>query len=383
MGENQESLPRYTVMVIDDTPTNLTLLNDILQKMNYRVQAFPRGDLAIKAALKKPPDLILLDIMMPELNGFEVCKILKGHDHLKDVPIIFISALDDIQNKVKAFSVGGVDYVTKPFQYEEVHARVKTHLELNEQKKKLKENYKRLKELEAMRDSLVHMIVHDLRSPLMSITGFLDLTLMEKLPEKATEYLTHVKDSSNMLLELINTLLDVSKMESGRMELTYSPVDINEIVRKVLSSYASLKRERTLELKSERKEIVVPCDEQLIERVIWNLVGNSLKFTPEKGGRIIVTTRLSELHAIVSVSDNGHGIPEEYQGKIFDKFSQAALKKSGTRASTGLGLTFCKLVVEAHGGKIYVKSRENEGSTFFVELPLAPQTSPRDSSSAG
>ncbi len=372
MTQPENNHSEFTIMVVDDTPTNLALLNDILQKIGYRVLAFPRGELAIRAAVKKPPDLILLDIMMPDLNGFEVCKQLRSYEHLKEIPIIFISALDDIENKIKAFSVGGVDYVTKPFQFEEVHARVQTHLELNRQRKKLKENYKRLKELEALRDSLVHMIVHDLRSPLMSITGYLELTLTEKLPEKAKTYLKNMKAASNMLIELINTLLDVNKIESGKMSLKYTPVDINSLATKVMSNFLSLKGTRTLKFTSEKKEITVNCDRQLIERVIWNLVGNAIKFTPERGGEILVSTRIGDGNIIISVSDNGHGIPREHHEKIFDKFAQVDLRKSGKRTSTGLGLTFCKLVVEAHGGKIYVESEENRGSTFCVELPLNP-----------
>lgn len=368
--ENPQS--EFTIMVVDDTPTNLTLLNDILKKIGYRVLAFPRGDLAIKAAIKSPPDLILLDIMMPDLNGFEVCKRLKSYEHLKEIPIIFISALDDLENKIKAFSVGGVDYVTKPFQFEEVHARVKTHLKLNQQKKRLKENYERLKELEALRDSLVHMIVHDLRSPLMSITGYLDLALMEELPEKAKAYLTNVKSSSQMLIELINTLLDVNKIESGNMSLEYSPVEINSLVTRTMNNLSALKGTRSLKFISENKEIIVNCDRQLIERVIWNLVGNAIKFTPERNGQIIVSTVASGNLVKIGVSDNGHGIPREYQEVIFEKFAQAHCRESGIRTSTGLGLTFCKLVAEAHGGKIYVESEQNKGTTFWVELPLDP-----------
>jgi len=174
-----------TIMVIDDTPANLKLLEEMLRGRGYRVMQFPRGAMALKAAAKNPPDLILLDIMMPEMDGFEVCRRLKAEERLKEIPVLFISSLDDTDSKLKAFSEGGVDYVTKPFQETEVLAWVKTHLELRRkslqietQKRQLQKNYDHLRELEELRDNLVHMIVHDMRSPLTGLLGNTQLLLM-------------------------------------------------------------------------------------------------------------------------------------------------------------------------------------------------------------
>ena len=172
---SREDVPN--VIVVDDTPANLQLLTGMLKERGYKVRPVPSGKLALQAAKNDPPDLILLDIMMPEMDGYEVCERLKADEKLREIPVIFISALNETMDKVRAFGVGGVDYVTKPFQFEEVDARVRTHLELQRQRRKLKENYEQLRRLEELRDNLVHMIVHDLRNPLTGISGFLDLAL--------------------------------------------------------------------------------------------------------------------------------------------------------------------------------------------------------------
>ncbi len=163
------------IMVVDDTPANLKLLEDMLKARGYQVCSYPCGRLALAAAASQSPDLILLDVNMPEMNGYEVCKHLKADAKLKDIPVLFISALSETSDKVKAFSCGGVDYVTKPFRFEEVYARVETHLELRRQKRELQENYARLRELEDLKENLVLMIIHDLRSPAALISGYLDL----------------------------------------------------------------------------------------------------------------------------------------------------------------------------------------------------------------
>lgn len=162
-------------MVVDDTVANLKLLQAMLQAKDHHVLAFTSGKAALAAAAQNPPDLILLDINMPEFNGFQVCEHLKADEELREIPVIFISALNETADKIKAFSVGGADYVTKPFQFEEVYARVKAQLELRRQKHELQHSYDKLLELEALRDNLVHMIVHDMRSPLTVAIGNLDL----------------------------------------------------------------------------------------------------------------------------------------------------------------------------------------------------------------
>ena len=360
-----------TIMVVDDTRLNLMLLDKLLSRVGYSVVTFTRGEPAIKAALKDPPDLVMLDIMMPGMNGYDVCRELKAQEQLNEIPIIFISALDDIQDKVAAFASGAVDYVTKPFQPEEVDARVKIHLTLSRQKKQLEENYSKLKELESMRDSLVHMIIHDMRSPLMGISGYLELAKMQPVSERLSGYLTKMEGSVDILAEMVNNLLDVSKMEAGGIDLEISAVDINELIRNVLEKFDVLVGQRALNFEAPDGEVTVACDARLIQRVIWNLVANAVKFTSAEDGEITVSVRKKADRVRVTVSDNGCGIPEECHDMIFDKFAQVKIREKGNKTSTGLGLTFSKLAVEAHGGKIILKSRVNQGSAFLFELPAS------------
>jgi two-component system sensor histidine kinase/response regulator len=360
-----------SILVVDDTPANLHLLAGMLKDRGYKARPVPSGKLALQAAKSDPPDLILLDITMPEMNGYEVCRRLKADEHLKEIPIIFISALNETMDKVTAFGVGGVDYVAKPFQFEEVEARVKTHLQLRRQQRELQESYEKLRALEALRDSLVHMIVHDLRTPLNGIYGFLQLLEMEEkeqLSEKGVKYLERVVRSTVTLMDMISTLLDVSKMEAGEMKLHLTECDLAGAAHEVLTRVEALKRGRRVVLDAPGDAVTVIADAELVTRVIQNLVGNALKFAPD-GSEVRIGIEPGEGQVRVFVRDSGPGIPPEYHARIFEKFGQVEARAQQQKFSTGLGLTFCKLAVEAHGGHIGVESTVGQGSTFWFVLP--------------
>lgn len=369
------------ILLVDDTPANLQLLTGMLKEQGYKVRPVPSGKLALQVAQIEPPDLILLDILMPEMNGYEVCEKLKADDRLKEIPVIFISALSETIDKVKAFSIGGVDYVTKPFQFEEVHARVRTHLELSRQKQELKKNYEQLKELSTLRDGMTHMIAHDMRSPLsLMATIFHTLGKLEakQLSEKNLQMVLDGSISVSGLLQMVDSLLDVNKLEAGHEELNLTDCDLVEMTNTVLREYEYLRENRQFIFSSKTFPVRVICDYEFISRVIRNLFINALKFTPKDG---TITLDIESVEsagskgngyagkkesARVSVKDNGQGIPSHYIKKVFDKFVQVESRQY----STGLGLTFCKLAVEAHGGTIGVESEEGKGSTFWFTLPM-------------
>ena len=366
------------ILVVDDAPANLRLLVDMLKERGYRVRPVPCGKRAILAAQKEPPDLILLDINMPEMNGYEVCERLKADSALKDIPVLFISALDEVMDKIKAFAVGGVDFVTKPFQFEEVEARLQTHLKLHQlqmerdrQNRQLLENVDRLKKLEALRDDLTHMIVHDMRSPLMGITGYLEMLELdagEKLDTEERAMLHNSRSSGRVLVEMVNSLLDVSRLEQGEMPVDKTSTDLDVLIQKALDSLGSLTMGVSLHHLNPSPSILVDCDAGLITRVIANLVGNAIKFMP-KSGTVTVFSEPWGVGAKLCVADTGIGIPPEYREKIFEKFGQVEARNERMANSTGLGLAFCKLAVEAHGGQIGVESEVGKGSTFWFTLP--------------
>lgn len=370
------------ILIVDDTYANLQLLTGMLKERGYKVRPALNGELALQAARRSPPDIILLDINMPGLSGYEVATSLKQDPDLAEIPILFLSALTETLDKVRAFQAGGVDYIVKPFQFEEVVARVETHLkirrlqvELSGRNRELEQRNAELRELQELRDNLVHMIVHDLSSPVAVMIGTLDLfdmTEKDKVSEQGADHLKQVRHAALRMLGMVKALLDVHKMEAGQLNLCSNPCDLSALGRDTLHAYEPMLQKRRFELQAPPQPILVTADHDLISRVLQNLVGNALKYAPE-GSCIRLSIETSDSTVRVSVSDSGCGIAPEHHGRIFTKFGQ--VKTRGRRIGTGLGLTFCKLAVEAHGGRIGVASKVGEGSTFWFEIP-APAYSP-------
>lgn len=363
--------PRQSILVVDDTPANLKLLEGMLRECEYRVRPVTNGAGALRAIQSELPDLILLDISMPDMDGYEVCRRLKADPATAEIPVLFISALTQTEDKVRAFESGGVDYVSKPFQLAEVVARVRTHLQLRDQQRKLRESLRRERELERMRDQLTHMIAHDMRSPLLALK--LTLDLLRSGPAADDEVLLDgAKIEVGALVEMVSQMLDVSRIEAGALELNLETVELGALAGTVLASLKPLARERTVKL-----EVVAPVsiriDRELIRRVLANLVGNAFKFARPKG-IVLIRIQPGEQGPRVEITDDGAGIAPEHHARIFEKFGQVEAHQQ--KYGTGLGLTFSKMAVEAHGGKIGVISAPGQGSTFWFTLPPAPAAQP-------
>ncbi len=362
------------ILVVDDSVANLTLLAEILRDAGYKPRLARNGKFALTAVRETPPDLILLDINMPEMNGYEVCGQLKADRALSDIPIIFLSALQETDDKVKAFQAGAADYMTKPFQHEEVLARVRTHLELRRQKLQLQETIQALTRLEALRDNLTHMIVHDMRSPLKTIAGYLTLLADhegENMSASGLRFIGEARQSIEQLIDTVNSMLDLSRLEAGELKLKLSECDLGDMAASALAAFGMQRGDRQWTLDVPPQKVLINADEALIHRVIQNLIGNAIKFT-RLDGRIRVRLLLENRQARLEVIDDGLGIPLESQEKIFEKFGQ--VESADSRVGTGLGLFFCKLAIELHHGCIGVQSEAGKGSTFWFTLPLSVHT---------
>jgi signal transduction histidine kinase len=357
------------VLVVDDEEANRVLLRDPLEARGYSVIEASHGPQALEMAVSHRPDIILLDLLMPGMDGFAVCQRLQNDPELKQIPVIFVSAIHETIAKVKALHLGGVDYLTKPVRQEEVEARVRTHLELQRQKRKVQDNYDKLRRSEQLRSNLTHMIVHDLRSPLTTIHMVLEL-VQKYIPPEDPQLgrLVQVAQTGAATIEgMTRQLLDIYRMEAGQMPLQKTEWDLSKAIQEILQNLAPSAGGRKLVLVSSRS-LITFSDSGLIKRVIQNIVGNAIKFTPTSA-EINISLSASEQEVRVVVTDNGPGIPAKYHQRIFELFGQA--EDGNKTTGTGLGLAFCKLAVGAHGGLIGVESELGQGSSFWFTLPSA------------
>jgi two-component system, sensor histidine kinase and response regulator len=278
---------------------------------------------------------------------------------------------------------GAFDYLTKPIIKEDILRRVGNAAKLKttederarlveadrRQKAELEENYNRLRQLESMRDSLVHMIIHDLRSPLAGMLGYLDVfktKTTSKLSASEGNILNVIQQNADKMMMLVLAALDVNRLESGQMPLNRQAYDLTSLAKTIMESLGSLARQKHINLEAPSEPVMVKADKDVVERIITNLLANALKFTPEFGDVHIIVS-LEGPSARLTVKDTGPGIPAEYHTKIFEKFG--AIDKGAHGYSTGLGLAFCKLAVEAHDGQIGVQSEVDKGSSFWFTLP--------------
>jgi len=364
------------ILIVDDTPANIQMLAAILKANGYQISVAQSGAQALGLVARIRPALILLDVMMPEMDGLEVCRQLKADEALAAIPIIFLTAKTDSADIIRGFEAGAVDYVAKPFNTRELLARVHTHLTFRRQQRELKENYRKLSELERLRDNLVHMVVHDLRSPLLGLSGCLQMLqadLAGTLGKDQAADLESAMNSAQRLGEMVTSLLDVSRLEAGEMPLQKRSCDLHQVIAEAIESLGALTRERHVHLVPAEVPVTLECDPEIVGRIIANLVGNALKFTPSGGDVQVAVERVDRLLK-VTVTDRGPGIPVEFRERIFEKFGQVENLAKGMSPSTGLGLTFCKLAVEAHGGSIGVNSEVGRGSTFWFMLPASPSS---------
>lgn len=356
---------RETVMVVDDNPANLKLLQAQLELQGYRVVVVTAGPSALDAAKREPPDLILLDINMPGMDGFEVCRRLKADEALEYIPVLFVTARGQTRDKMQAFDAGAVDYITKPIQVEEVAARVGAHLTIRRQERLLQETISSLRQLERLRDRLVHMVVHDLRSPLTVVQASFELLRANRDPADARQLAERGTNATRRITRLVNAMLDMNALETGCLEPDVGEVDLDALVRPLVEEIATAAGDRTVQFEPPESPALVECDSELVSRVVQNILTNAVEHTDASTGKVIVRAAHEEQAVRLEVVDNGPGVSEEQRELIFEKFSHGVEHVE----SHGLGLAFSKMAVEAHGGEIGVRPAPGGGSVFWFRLP--------------
>lgn len=362
------------VMIVDDEPENLNVLNAMVRQEGWDVRAFPRADLALAAAREEPPALALLDIRMPGMDGYELCRRFKADDRLRQVPVIFISALSAMEDVAAGFGCGGVDYIAKPFREQEVLARARVHLELRRAYDELAGQHERLKRLEQHRDTLVHMLVHDLRSPLQNLLLRLEMIMAagrRALDDATLDSLEAAIQCTRLLGRMASTAIDLSRMETGEgLILNPRPVGVRELFTAACaqSLVPGSKRPVTERIAAECPRLL--CDAEVSARILANLLANAFKYSP-RDGLVEVSAEPVADGVRIRVSDQGAPIPADQRQRIFRKFGTLDQPEDKAMPSTGLGLAFCKLAVEAQGGAIGVESEQGKGNAFWFTLPAA------------
>jgi len=372
------------ILVADDVPANVELLADQLHVLGYRTVPAEDGPSALRVCFERLPDLCILDVSMPagellvpeRTTGFEVCRRIKRDPRTARIPVIFVTALNDTADRVRAIEAGGDDFLTKPHNRLVLGARVRSLLKLKGATDALEDSYRKLRELEKVRDDLMKMIVHDLKSPLTSVLATLEMVTdgdFGPTTDAQRGALGDAVSKAHELLALIEDLLEIARIEEGALTLDPSRLDpadlLGEVARDWEYRFQQAGVRHSVDVSPDAPAFV--ADRTLLKRVFGNLLQNAVTHSADA-----VTVRLSARRdpdgVRFTVADDGPGIPREYHELIFRKFETGRTRTAPRVRSSGLGLAFCKLAIDAHGGRIWVQSEEGKGSQFHVLLPLEP-----------
>ena len=383
LSEPAAGAVRSTILVVDDTPDNLALMSGLLAD-HYRVKVASSGEKALRiASSDSAPDLILLDIMMPGLDGYAVCARLKSDPRTATIPVIFLTAKSDMEDEKRGLELGAVDYITKPISPPIVMARVRNHLSLKAVTDALRDRNLQLEAATRAKSEFLANMSHELRTPLNAIIGFSEVLrdgLAGELSPRQKEYANEIFTSGGHLLALINDILDLSKVESGKMTLTLEPLEVAMLIRAGLQVVRETATAHRQHLSAQVAEDLgeVWLDGRKVKQILYNLLSNAVKFTPE-GGEVRVEARRVSREASpdgraspcleLTVKDSGIGVSETDQARLFEPFIQIDSTLARRYQGTGLGLAMVKRLAELHGGAVALRSVPGEGSTFTVWLP--------------
>ena len=372
------------ILVADDVPANVELLFDQLNVLGFRAISAVDGPTALRACFDNRPDLCILDVSMPagdlgcddRSTGFEVCRRIKRDPRTKNIPVIFVTALNDTTDRVKAIEAGGDDFLTKPHNRLVLGARVRSLLKLKATTDALEESLRKQRELQKMRDDLMKMIVHDLKTPLTSVLATMEMLLdgdFGGLGPAQRKAVGDAEGKAEDLLALINDVLEVSRIEEAELTLDLQAIAPAALLTEVEHEWAVRFQQEgaTATVQVTDDAPVFEADRALLKRVLSNLVQNAVTHSAQ-AVKIELKARRDGDGVLFTVADNGPGIPPQYHEVIFRKFERVKTPNVPRTRSSGLGLAFCKLVVDAHGGRIWVQSAEGQGSAFHFTLPAKP-----------
>ncbi len=374
------------VLVADDVEANVELLRDQLSSLGCRLLHATDGPTALALAMHERPDLCILDISMPagdlgvndRETGFEICRRLKRDPRTARIPVIFISALNEASDRLKAIESGGDDFLLKPHNRHVLGARVRSLLKLKGATDALEESLRRLREMQKARDDLTRMVVHDLKTPLTSMLATLEMLRdgdFGAVEPRAARALSDVEGKAEDLLGLIHDLLDVSRAEEKPIAMQLEPIAPAAFLAELTFDWAlRFRQEQTTAATDVADDApVFQADKALLKRVFSNLIQNAVTHSPMPV-TLTLGARRDANGIQFSIGDDGPGIPAEYQETIFAAFEQLSVPNAPRVFSSGLGLAFCRVAVDQHGGRIWVKSTEGQGSTFHIWLPVAPRS---------
>lgn len=367
------------IMIVDDIPENLQVLGNNLDMAGYETAFATNGQDALQAIDELTPDLILLDVSMPDVDGFEVCRRLKANPKTAEIPIIFLTAHTDVENIVHAFSIGAGDYIAKPFQQEELLSRVSVHLELSFSRRRLAEQNHFLVELHREKNELLEIAAHDLKNPLQGVVfaaGNGRRFNQRQNTNAVEDQFVIIEKSVGKMLGIIKTLLDAREIDSGSLEFHREKILISDLIGELKESFSPLFFSKFIHLYFPAIDdtLAVFSDRLRTIEILDNLLSNALKFSqPNSNVWVTVKTAAGKNQQFVriEVRDEGPGLTAEDQKLLFQRFARLSARPTGNESSTGLGLSIAKKLVEMMGGTIRCESEPNRGATFIVDLPAA------------
>ncbi|HWV71037.1 MAG TPA: hybrid sensor histidine kinase/response regulator [Pseudosphingobacterium sp.] len=367
------------ILIVDDKQENLISLRKFLESNHFEVDIASSGEEALKKVLKKTYALIILDVQMPGMDGFEVAELISGYSKTLDTPIIFLSAVNTEKKFItKGYETGGIDYLTKPFDPDILLLKVKTFYKLFEQaqamqamQEALKKEIEQRKILENKKDEFISIASHELKTPLTSVRGYIQL--LERLPdvknnERYKSYLAKTSTQLDKLRDLIDDLLDISKIESGKMKFNFQPISIEKLLENTIENISQMYPNHRFR-KLGKCTATILGDEMRLEQVLLNYLTNAIKYAPNSK-EVFIECKLTDDNKIqIGVRDFGIGIPSDKHESIFDKFYRVE-ESSYKFQGLGMGLYICKEIIARHDGEYGVESELNKGSLFYFRLPL-------------